>query len=150
MATSPQTSAAHYFHRMKQEAFWNRRERKAEEPHDLTLLPVLNEADLQPEPPTDLWFVGSPQLEAKEFFEMLQRNGHTVEELRADIGISPAEMLQLDRWCEQEPCLAWRIRKMVSYRQQVLAGFNSLVENGGTSNVQFTNLTLRNSSSPPR
>jgi len=88
----------------------------------------LREAETQPETPTDLWSTGNAQLEAKEFAAMVGRNGWTVEELRADISISPDQMFEFDQWCEREPSLAWRIRKMIFYRNDVLNAFNALVK----------------------
>ena len=55
-----------YLIRAREEARWNRREPRAGEKHGATL-PVLDEADVQSETPTDLWSTGSAQLEAKEF-----------------------------------------------------------------------------------
>ncbi len=124
-----QAAADIYLGRMNEGARWNnRRGHRAGEKFGPTL-PVAHEADAAEEK-TNVWYVGgSAKREARELFLMAGRNGHTIEELRGDISITTEEMVQVDRWCEQEPCLASRIRGAINYRGAVLAAFDKLVEN---------------------
>jgi hypothetical protein len=136
MSTSPQISASDkYLHRMHDEGRWNKRRGRHAGFSPGPVLPELPSAtecgEDSASEATNLWSTGSVLSEAREFAVMVGRNGWNVEELRADIGISPEELVELEKWCEAEPTLAWHIRTLVHYRQRVLAAFNVLVENEG-------------------
>ncbi len=139
MATSPQTSAQQYLTRARAEARWNRSRRpigpKLPITADDELAWVLEEVgkseanvqltDLPNEP---LWSTGSVLHEAREFAAMLGRNGNTIEDLRACIGISDVELKELNEWAEAEPRIATHIQKMVRFRRAVLGEFDCLLE----------------------
>src|SRR6266478_2830766 len=144
MPTLPQTSAQQYLIRARAEARWNHR--RAGVPFGPTL-PVnkftpddqsawaleearRSEANVSPTelPNEPLWSTGSVLYEAREFVAMLGRNGNTVEDLRACIGISDAELKVLNEWAEAEPRIATHIQKMVRFRRAVLGEFDCLLE----------------------
>src|SRR5690349_19775050 len=83
----------------------------------------------QPEEPVlcGAWDCGKPLVEAREFFRMVKRNGHTNEELRADIRIDPVTVADMERWKESNPKIASRLERMIRHRQKVLALFDELV-----------------------
>ncbi len=146
MSTSPQSSAQQYLIRARAEAHWNRRRAGVKSG---TSLPV-NKCTSQDEfdraweealraepftsPETDapiqaaLWYCGNPLGEAREFLKLLQRGVCDLEKLRSDIGISVSEMADLSAWIAWKPSLESRIRRMIVYREKVLAAFNALVE----------------------
>ena len=143
MSTSPQSSAQKYLIRARAEAHWNRRRAGVKSG---TSLPVnkftlddqtawaleearRSEANASPTelPNEPLWSTGSVLYEAREFVAMLGRNGNTIEDLRACIGISAAELKELNQWADTEPRIAMHIRKMIDYREAVLKLFNELV-----------------------
>ncbi len=151
MPTSPQTSAQQYLIRARAEAHWNRSRARVKSGPTLPVNkctsedqaaraweevlrhePPWTDADLNGDFPADLWYCGSWKNEAQEFFKLLQR-GHNVETLRGDIGISVAEVDDLNRWIAWKPSLESRIRRMIVHREKVLAAFNTLVENDARS-----------------
>lgn len=75
------------------------------------------------EPQRDFEF---PQREAAFFYGLFLR-GHSAEELRRDIEVSPAVLAKWDRETEREPGLRFLLEQVVRYRQHVLAIFENLV-----------------------
>jgi len=119
MPTLPQTSAQQYLIRARAEARWNHRRAGVPfgptlqvnkfTPDDQTAWALeearRSEANVPPTelPNEPLWSTGSVLYEAREFVAMLGRNGNTVEDLRACIGISAAELQELNQWADTEP-----------------------------------------------
>ena len=68
----------------------------------------------------------SPQREAALFYGLFLR-GHSVEALRAQIDVSPKVFEKWMRSREFDDTFREDLRRMYSYRKQVLAIFDSLV-----------------------
>ncbi len=68
----------------------------------------------------------APQHEAAIFYGMFLR-GRSVEEIRQEIDISPKLFLKWMRAREYGPDFRTNLRRMYTYRKQVLAIFESLV-----------------------
>lgn len=68
----------------------------------------------------------SPQREAAIFYGMFLR-GRSAEELRSEIDISPKLFHRWMRAREYGPAFRDNLRRMYTYRKQVLAIFDSLV-----------------------
>ena len=68
----------------------------------------------------------SPQREAALFYGMFLR-GRSAEELRSEIDISPKLFHRWMRAREYGPAFRDNLRRMYTYRKQVLAIFDSLV-----------------------
>jgi hypothetical protein len=81
------------------------------------------------EPLQDFQF---PQREAAFFYGLFLR-GHTVEELRADIGVPAAVLAKWDRETERQPTLRPLLERIVRYRRHVLAIFENLVGHDSTT-----------------
>jgi hypothetical protein len=86
-----------------------------------TILAAVNAAD---ESQHDFDF---PQREAAFFYGLFLR-GHSAEELRRDIEVSPAVQLKWHRESEHDPALRDLFTRMVEYRRHVLAIFEALVD----------------------
>lgn len=67
-----------------------------------------------------------PHREAAYFYGLFLR-GHSVDELRRDIGVSEAVLARWQRLWRQEPHSQRRYEEILSYRRQVLTIFNTLV-----------------------
>lgn len=67
-----------------------------------------------------------PQREAAFFYGLFLR-GHSVAELRRDIEIPAALLAKWDRETAREPQLRSLLERIVNYRRNVLAIFESLV-----------------------
>jgi hypothetical protein len=67
-----------------------------------------------------------PQREAAFFYGLFLR-GHSAEELRRDIEVPPQVLAKWHRESEREPGLRDVLERMVEYRRNVLAIFESLV-----------------------
>ncbi|MDA2912617.1 hypothetical protein MYX77_01415 [Acidobacteriia bacterium AH_259_A11_L15] len=70
--------------------------------------------------------LAAPQQEAAFFYGLFLR-GHSLEELRRDIGVSREVVCRWQRLWWQEPLVQRRWEHMLRYRTQVLAIFNTLV-----------------------
>ena len=68
----------------------------------------------------------SPQREAAMFYGMFLR-GHSVEELRQEIDVSPKLFRKWMRARDYGPDFRANLRRIYAYRKQVLAIFDSLV-----------------------
>ncbi len=150
MSTSPQVSASDkYLNRIREEGRWNSRCGHRAGVKFSPTLPVnkftpdeqvawaWDEAQKDEEPREErpihtggnFWYCGSPATEAREFFKMLQRGVADLQTLRGDIGISPEQMEDLNKWIASKPKLESRIRRTMAYRQRALVAFDKLVEN---------------------
>lgn len=67
-----------------------------------------------------------PQREAAYFYGLFMR-GHSVDQLRRDIGVPEHVKTRWQRLWRHEPAGRRRFEEILSYRQQVLAIFNALV-----------------------
>lgn len=67
-----------------------------------------------------------PQREAAFFYGLFMR-GHPLEELRRDIEVPGEVVSRWQRLTRHEPLARWRYERMLGYRRQVLAIFNTLV-----------------------
>ncbi|MFQ5817147.1 MAG: hypothetical protein ACE5H2_04210 [Terriglobia bacterium] len=67
-----------------------------------------------------------PQREAA-FFYGLFLHGHSLEELRRDIDVPHQVVRTWERMWRSEPQVQQRLYRMLSYRRQVLAIFNTLI-----------------------
>ena len=67
-----------------------------------------------------------PQREAAFFYGLFLR-GHSAEKLRRDIEVPPAVLAKWHREAEREPELRDILGRMVEYRRNVLAIFDSLI-----------------------
>ncbi len=67
-----------------------------------------------------------PQREAAFFYGLFMR-GHSLEELRRDIGVPGEVVSRWQRLWRHEPRARRRNERMLRYRLQVLAIFNTLV-----------------------
>jgi len=67
-----------------------------------------------------------PQREAAYFYGLFMR-GHSLDELRRDIGVPPAVVARWQRVWGHEPDHRQRDEEILSYRRQVLTIFNTLV-----------------------
>lgn len=83
-----------------------------------TIIPML-----PAETVTDLDF---PQREAAFFYGLFLR-GHSPEQLRRDIEVPPAVLAKWHKDAEREPELRNVFTRMVEYRRDVLAIFDSLI-----------------------
>jgi len=68
----------------------------------------------------------SPQQEAAFFYGLFMR-GHSLDELRRDIGVPGEVLTRWERLWRHEPHVQRRCDRMFRYRLQVLAIFNTLV-----------------------
>jgi hypothetical protein len=66
-------------------------------------------------------------MEAREFARMLGRNGHTIAELRAVIAIDRETLADMREWERLNPQIAPKLRRIVRYRERVLAEFEKLL-----------------------
>ncbi len=154
MSTSAHTSSTAYFNRMKEEGRWNYRRRTGGVKSGPGPRGTVNQVTAQEEalwseaqrefastwfasPETadldggitsaTLWYCGSWKNEAKEFFALLRRGVSDLEKLRSDIGISDAQLLDINAWIAWRPNLESRIRRMIGHRARVLDEFNRLL-----------------------
>jgi hypothetical protein len=67
-----------------------------------------------------------PQREAAFFYGLFLR-GHSTDELRRDISVPTPVLVRWDREAERQPELRDFYSRMIEYRRQVLAIFDSLV-----------------------
>ncbi|MFY9752550.1 MAG: hypothetical protein WAJ92_07925 [Candidatus Acidiferrales bacterium] len=67
-----------------------------------------------------------PQREAAFFYGLFLR-GHSADQLRRDISISPATLAKWDRETVHEPLLRPLLERIVDYRRHVLAIFDTLI-----------------------
>ena len=67
-----------------------------------------------------------PQREAAFFYGLFLR-GHSIEELRRDIDVSPDILDRWNRIMAREPWYRDALDRMLAYRKHVLAIFDSLV-----------------------
>ncbi|MGH9804152.1 MAG: hypothetical protein ACRD4D_03185 [Candidatus Acidiferrales bacterium] len=67
-----------------------------------------------------------PHREAAYFYGLFMR-GHSLDELRRDIGVPPSVVARWQRVWGREPLSRQRYEDILSYRQQVLMIFNTLV-----------------------
>jgi hypothetical protein len=75
-----------------------------------------------------------PQREAAFFYGLFLR-GHSVDELRQDIGVPPTVLARWNREAEREPDQRAQFERIVEFRRHVLAIFESLV--GSDARVQL-------------
>jgi len=68
----------------------------------------------------------APQREAALFYGLFLR-GHSLEELRGDIDVSPRVLRAWERLWAREPHTRRVLGHLLSYRRQVLASFNTLI-----------------------
>ena len=71
-----------------------------------------------------------PQREAAFFYGLFLR-GHSPEELRRDIAVPPVVMAKWHREAERQPELRDFFTRMIEYRRNVLAIFDTLVVTDG-------------------
>lgn len=67
-----------------------------------------------------------PHREAAYFYGLFMR-GHSLDELRRDIGVPPAVVARWQRLWGHEPLSRQHYEDILSYRRQVLTIFNTLV-----------------------
>lgn len=67
-----------------------------------------------------------PRREAAYFYGLFMR-GHSLDELRRDIGVPPAVVARWQRVWRHEPDHRQRYEEILSYRRQVLTIFDTLV-----------------------
>jgi hypothetical protein len=67
-----------------------------------------------------------PQREAAYFYGLFMR-GHSLDELRRDIGVPPSVVARWQRVWRHEPLSRQRYEEILTYRRQVLTIFNTLV-----------------------
>ncbi len=67
-----------------------------------------------------------PRHEAAFFYGLFLR-GHPLQKLRADIDVSPEVLERWNRLANSDPWYQSAVERMVSYRKEVLAIFDSLV-----------------------
>jgi len=67
-----------------------------------------------------------PNREAAYFYGLFMR-GHSLDELRRDIGVPPAVVARWQRLWDHEPHHRQRYEEILTYRRQVLTIFNTLV-----------------------
>lgn len=67
-----------------------------------------------------------PHREAAYFYGLLMR-GHSVDELRRDIGVSEAVLARWQRLWRHDPLNRQQYEEILTYRRQVLTIFNTLV-----------------------
>ena len=67
-----------------------------------------------------------PRHEAAFFYGLFLR-GHPLQKLRADIGVPPEVLERWQRLAMGDPWYRSAVQRMVSYRKEVLAIFDSLV-----------------------
>ena len=67
-----------------------------------------------------------PRYEAAFFYGLFLR-GYPLEKLRADIDVPPSILARWQRQAIQDPWYHATLKKMVDYRKEVLAIFDSLV-----------------------
>ncbi len=84
---------------------------------------MLNAQPIADDPQRDFEF---PQREAAFFYGLFLR-GHSPEELRRDIEVPPAVLAKWHREAEREPGLRDIFQRIVDYRRNVLAIFESLI-----------------------
>ena len=70
----------------------------------------------------------SPQSEAAMFYGLFLR-GHSADDLRAAIDVSPHVFQKWMRLKEYDPSFQERLKQMYQYRKRVLAIFDSLIMN---------------------
>ncbi len=89
----------------------------------------LNHAASYPRPAEHAAAAGDfefPQREAAFFYGLFLR-GHSVEELRNDIGVPPQVLAKWSREVQRRPDQRAEFDRILEYRRHVLAIFNSLV-----------------------
>ena len=67
-----------------------------------------------------------PRHEAAFFYGLFLR-GHSLQKLRADIDVPPAVLERWERLAASDPWYQSAVERMVNYRKEVLAIFDSLV-----------------------
>ena len=67
-----------------------------------------------------------PRYEAAFFYALFMR-GHPLESLREDIGVSPQVRARWERLAAGDPWYQATVDRMLNYRKEVLAIFDSLV-----------------------
>jgi hypothetical protein len=70
--------------------------------------------------------LAEPQHEAAFFYGLFLR-GHPVEQLRADIDVSPQVLERWQRLALRDPWYQGAVARVLAYRKHVLAIFDSLV-----------------------
>jgi len=75
-----------------------------------------------------------PQREAAIFYGLFLR-GHSAEELRRDIGVPPEVLARWSREAERQPDQRALFDRVVEYRRQVLAIFESLIGHDAQSQL---------------
>jgi hypothetical protein len=72
------------------------------------------------------WHLPSPRDEARAVFEMVQRNGSSIEEARELISISEEERREMAEWAQTQPAVAPRFESAIRFRSEVLTAFDQL------------------------
>jgi hypothetical protein len=70
--------------------------------------------------------LSEPRYEAAFFYGLFLR-GHPLQKLRADIDVSPKVLEDWQRMAMRDPWYQATVQRMVTYRKEVLAIFDSLV-----------------------
>jgi hypothetical protein len=70
--------------------------------------------------------LSEPRYEAAFFYRLFLR-GHPLQKLRADIDVSPKILEDWQRMAMRDPWYQATVERMVTYRKEVLAIFDSLV-----------------------
>jgi hypothetical protein len=70
--------------------------------------------------------LSEPRHEAAFFYGLFLR-GHPLQKLRADIDVSPKVLEDWQRMAMRDPWYQATVERMVTYRKEVLAIFDSLV-----------------------
>jgi hypothetical protein len=70
--------------------------------------------------------LSEPRYEAAFFYGLFLR-GHPLQRLRADIDVSPKVLEDWQRMAMRDPWYQATVERMVTYRKEVLAIFDSLV-----------------------
>ena len=70
--------------------------------------------------------LAEPRYEAAFFYGLFLR-GHPVQKLRADIDVPPQVLERWQRLAHQDPWYQAAVERIVNYRKEVLAIFDSLV-----------------------
>jgi hypothetical protein len=70
--------------------------------------------------------LSEPRYEAAFFYGLFLR-GHPLQKLRADIDVSPKVLEDWQRMAVRDPWYQTTVERMVTYRKEVLAIFDSLV-----------------------
>ena len=74
------------------------------------------------------WGCAEPKSEARSLFQLLGRNGHTIDKLRELIRVTPKEEAILRASALDSPILAGHIERVLRYRVQVAEEFERLIE----------------------